>query len=515
MNTTMIMTAARPRMASTWVRALLSLSNQPHHLRVVGIASSQQQYRAHSTRLRNTNNKPQASRFSVADFVATMRWKAVQALTASLPAPERHELLQQWTIPSSPSVASSSSSSSDSNKTNATPPPDNTTPDAAAALLLVQQQTTHSQSIAEAVAAARAEDSQRYAEQWERDKAVFLADAQKAARARVESEWAVRRFAQWQEQVANATQTAEEEETAVAETTAAPETPECARIVAKEEIVPSLEEDASIHPVVAKIDSLEDSHPILGPCLLDLGYKRLHVVEATALSAIPVWEEQRVYRHDRAKAMAADKQRTMHFGIPGVIGLYEDADGTLSILDGQHRVGMFSILAKNKKDPAGILNQILVEVYPHKQLGPTAAAKGEPKDSHAQDIFLEINKAEPVKLVDMPGVAKVSHRKILADAADALYQDYRPMFSASARCRSPHVNRDNLRDALFAANVIPRHKIQTAAQLVEWMILQNNRLADHYEKEHPRNDATNHTPALEKAREHHFFLGLDTTWYFK
>jgi len=42
------------------------------------------------------------------------------------------------------------------------------------------------------------------------------------------------------------------------------------------------------------------------------------------------------------------------------------------------------------------LNQILVEVFPSTS-----------SDDHAQDIFTIINKAEPVKLVDMPGVAKV------------------------------------------------------------------------------------------------------------
>jgi hypothetical protein len=36
--------------------------------------------------------------------------------------------------------------------------------------------------------------------------------------------------------------------------------------------------------------------------------------------------------------MAKDKKSSMEFGFPGVICLYEDENGKLSIIDGQHRV---------------------------------------------------------------------------------------------------------------------------------------------------------------------------------
>ena len=39
-------------------------------------------------------------------------------------------------------------------------------------------------------------------------------------------------------------------------------------------------------------------------------------------------------------------------------------------------------------------------------------------DDHAQDIFVEINKAEPVKFVDMPGVAASKDRKLISQAVN-------------------------------------------------------------------------------------------------
>ena len=37
----------------------------------------------------------------------------------------------------------------------------------------------------------------------------------------------------------------------------------------------------------------EDVHPVLGPILVDLGYKQIHITTARALCAVPVWEKQR------------------------------------------------------------------------------------------------------------------------------------------------------------------------------------------------------------------------------
>ena len=68
----------------------------------------------------------------------------------------------------------------------------------------------------------------------------------------------------------------------------------------------------------------QDHHPILGKCLYDFGYKRLHLVSSLDLGSIPVWKEQRTYRHARSQIMANDKMKTLQlFGMPGIIGLVE------------------------------------------------------------------------------------------------------------------------------------------------------------------------------------------------
>jgi len=249
-----------------------------------------------------------------------------------------------------------------------------------------------------------------------------------------------------------------------------------------------------------------DPHPILGPVLIDLGYKRIHVAKAEALASVPVWEKQRVYRHDRAKNMASDKMKTTDLGLPGIITLHESEDGQLAILDGQHRVGMMTILQErqhineNKID----LDRVLIEVFP--QLHNFS-----PK--HAQDIFTEINKAEPVKLLDMPGVAKVSERRIINEAAMSLQDAYPDMFKPSQRCRAPNVNIDNLRDAIFASGLLKRHSIKNRKSLVEWVLQKNRELAAKYINDDGARQSHSDR-VMNKAHKYEFYLGLDLGWLY-
>jgi hypothetical protein len=74
---------------------------------------------------------------------------------------------------------------------------------------------------------------------------------------------------------------------------------------------------------VEGIEHPQNAHPILGPVLFDLGYKRLYITSAKVLSTIPIWSQQRSYRHDRAKVMASDKMKSLELGFPGVISLHE------------------------------------------------------------------------------------------------------------------------------------------------------------------------------------------------
>jgi hypothetical protein len=202
--------------------------------------------------------------------------------------------------------------------------------------------------------------------------------------------------------------------------------------------------------------------------------------------------------------MAKDKLKSLHLGLPGVIGLYESKDGSLRIIDGQHRIGMLKSLEESAKADGFDFDNILVEVYPQQDDADV--------DAHAQDIFLEINKAEPVKLVDLPGVAKASDRKIINEGADRLQERFPDMFSASQRCRAPHLNIDNLRDALFASTVLQRHSIKSSKALEEWMLAQNDILSVKYQSGENRNLVPQ--KAMEKAEKFDFYLGLDSSWLY-
>ena len=92
---------------------------------------------------------------------------------------------------------------------------------------------------------------------------------------------------------------------------------------------------------------------------------------------------------------------------------------------------MMKVLQERKSPAEFDFDNILVEVY---------RRSGEMGDEsqtidYAQEIFTEVNKAEPVKLVDMPGVAKSSHRNIINDGASRLQERFPEMFSDSQRCR--------------------------------------------------------------------------------
>lgn len=269
-----------------------------------------------------------------------------------------------------------------------------------------------------------------------------------------------------------------------------------------------------------KSSSFSD-HPLLGPVVADLGYKRIYCVSSGKLGTIPIWEKQRSYRNNRAKVMADEKEKSMHLGFPGIICLYEDHKGRLSILDGQHRVGMMQVLRarlnkqaadKNSSavpyDQYEMLDNVLVEVYsePQKSVANSTRRYGE-------QVFFEINKAEPVKLLDMPGVASSSDRKIISNAAEMLEKNFPSMFSTSQRCRVPNVNVDNFRNSLYGANLLRRHNFTTSKELFDWLIEVNASLGSKYEGQKER---TRHlsSKAWKKASENGFYLGLENSWLY-
>lgn len=182
-------------------------------------------------------------------------------------------------------------------------------------------------------------------------------------------------------------------------------------------------------------------------------------------------------------------------------------DGTLAIIDGQHRIGMLKILADSKdgrNDGSKVdFDRILVEVY------------SQPEDntstSYATEIFHEINKAQPANLVDLPGAVKDEDLEIINNGVATIYDQYPQMFSPSTSCRRPHLNIDNVRNELHLNQVIKRHEIKTADDMAEWIEDRNREMADKYSTD----EAQKKMPekAMEKAKANSFYLGLDRSWY--
>jgi hypothetical protein len=166
---------------------------------------------------------------------------------------------------------------------------------------------------------------------------------------------------------------------------------------------------------------------------------------------------------------------------------------------------MLRVLQEGKAaTPDFDFGRILVEVYPH--------SDGLDETAHAQEIFLEVNKAEPVKLVDLPGVAKAKDRNAINEGANLVQERFPDMFSPSQRCRAPHLNIDNFRDALFASNVLERHSLKTAKALDAWLMGQNEMLSVKFKDEEAQKFVS--PPALKKAIKFDFYLGLDSIWLY-
>jgi len=401
-----------------------------------------------------------------------LRWKAANALTSTLPEEERNLLLGKL----SANIPNANSETLD----------DETMPEATGVDTEEENNMTSFQpSVEEAVAAAKLREAERYEEKWKRDKAILMKEAEAAARARIESDLTIQKrqiaFEQWKSQL-------EEEKKE--------------REDSSNKIEGNRETDLSIEK--PKMKSVGE-HPILGPIVADMGYKRIHLASSKNLATIPVWKKQRIYRHGRSKNMANDKIKTLHLGLPGIIAVFENIDGSLVIIDGQHRIGMLKVMKDKISEDDFDFERVLVEVFPMQT--------EQDEESQAREIFLEVNKAEPVKLVDLPGVAKAKDRKIINDVAERLQGKYPDMFSESQRCRAPHLNVDNLRDALFASKVIEKHDLKTSKGLEDWILERNNLLATEFQAEDARKSVS--ANALKKADKFKFYLGLDSGWLYK
>eukprot|EP00037_Helgoeca_nana_P037613 m.16801 g.16801 ORF g.16801 m.16801 type:complete len:369 (-) comp9106_c0_seq1:49-1155(-) len=253
----------------------------------------------------------------------------------------------------------------------------------------------------------------------------------------------------------------------------------------------------AVAPLVQSVEAV--AHPTFGELVRDFGYKQVYAVPLEKLidsNTFPVWEKQRAYSEARAKKIAKAMTKS-NSPFPGVIAVFE-LDGHHAIIDGQHRVGALRELLAAGVWPADA--SILLEVH---QIESRAAV---------DKLFVDINRAEPLSLVDLPGVASDNIRTVLNDAVGKLAQQYPPMFSDSRRCRTPHVNVDKLRDDIFESGIIERHDLQSADDLLEWLGKVNTELYQQRARWDAKLDTPSFAKALDKSKSHHFFLGLDRSW---
>lgn len=252
-------------------------------------------------------------------------------------------------------------------------------------------------------------------------------------------------------------------------------------------------------------------HGTFGKLLHDFGHKRIYMADPRQLwTGTLLWERQRAFRDDRASMIAKAKAASVVGGWPGTIVVVERPEVSV-VVDGQHRLGAAWILGEGKMHERMDLDKIVVEVYPSST-----------KDSEIFDLFAEINKCEPVALVDMPGEmveggATEDEREAIDNAAKALKTKYPAMFKPSRECQIPHVNVDRLRDEIHKSGVL-RNQALKGTSLLDWMMARNDELSklpqDAWRTSKFRYAATKtkRETALAKAAANKFFLGLTWDW---
>ena len=134
---------------------------------------------------------------------------------------------------------------------------------------------------------------------------------------------------------------------------------------------------------------------------------------------------------------------------------------------------------------------LLVEVYPVRT------------DREIKELYLEVNKGESVKEIDLPDALAPTRKAIIDDACARLKSHFGAMFKPSERCRPPHLHLDTLRNKLFHCAAVEH--VVSSDDLYARMLRANDRLRGHPPTAWPERMQK----PLEKALVHGLFLGLD------
>lgn len=122
-------------------------------------------------------------------------------------------------------------------------------------------------------------------------------------------------------------------------------------------------------------------------------------------------------------------------------------------------------------------------------------------------LFLEANKGENVKEVDLPDAVAPERKKVIDGVVKRLAQMFPEMFKPSERCRPPHLHRDTLRNKLFHHPMT--EQMETEEELLALILKVNKRLENRPQSQW----ADRLQRPLEKAKANGCFLGLcDYAW---
>lgn len=263
--------------------------------------------------------------------------------------------------------------------------------------------------------------------------------------------------------------------------------------------------------------TLQTVHPTYGKLLAEMGNRRVFATFPERLcnsELFPTYEAQRAFRPERAEAIATSIRRDDRFsGFPGMVTLFEFVGEVAAqtrghqvrgIVDGQHRVGAIRLLMESGHWPKNRL--VATEVFTVRE------------HSDAARLFMDINKMEPVKDIDMVGIkldvaesqaerAALEEELVIKSAVDVVIQrmqiKYAKMFSLSENCRVPNVHADTFRNALFKSLEARKvAKEQGTAGLEAWLKERNTEIKKDVNK------SSSGTAALEKAEANDFYFGM-------
>uniref|UniRef100_A0A7S0LP73 Uncharacterized protein n=1 Tax=Coccolithus braarudii TaxID=221442 RepID=A0A7S0LP73_9EUKA len=257
-----------------------------------------------------------------------------------------------------------------------------------------------------------------------------------------------------------------------------------------------------------------EHHPQFGILLIDLGFKKVYSASArTLVNSVPLWSKQRPCNEGRVDEIVRSKSKdpafigaVMCFEFEGMIQPSLKCPQPVGIFDGQHRVRAAAKLlesddfvlcedeATRSSSSAGGQYRdfpLVVEVYSVNS------------ETDIKALYLEVNKGESVKEIDLPDAIAPARKLVIDTAVDSIVHRWPEMFKPSERCRPPHLHKDTLRNRLFQ-HPATMH-VENATELVSNVTKINEKLAK-LPKAHwaPRVHRS-----LEKAKANHCYLGLD------